>query len=140
MHQNRRLLLEKNLSIAKAPIFASVSHTISLTQQAGRLFDNLNLSNDLLLTQELLSIKLGVASNTLTLSQVIAAIRRNIPEESTLVLSDDVATNVDYVRSLVNTLVLTHSVTGYLANRIPPPVPGVCPEEPLEAFTLEEVP
>lgn len=140
MHQNRRLLLQKKLSIAKAPIIANVSNTIVFTQQAGRLWEELGVSNDLLLTQELLSIKLGIASNTLVLSQVIAAIRRNVPESSTLVLTDLVATNVDYVRSLANTLILTQSVTGYLSNRIPPPVPGVCPEEPLEAFTLEEVP
>ena len=138
MHQNRRLLLQKKVTAAKSPIIASVSNTIVFTQQAGRPFTQ-DVSNDILLTQELLSIKLGIASNTLALSQVIAAIRRNVPEESTLVLTQAVGSNVDYVRSLVNTLVLTQSVTGYLANRIPPPVPGVCPEEPLEPFTLEEV-
>ena len=139
MKQNRRLLLGKKASIAKAAIFVSAENTLVLSDQAGRPFTQ-SVSNDILFTQELLSVKLGIASNTLALSQVIAAIRRNVPEESTLVLSDAVGTNVDYVRSLSNTLSLTQTMTGYLANRIPPPVPGVCPEEPLEPFTLEEVP
>jgi len=112
-----------------------VSSTINFSQIAGRLFSQ-SVSNSLLFTQELLSVKLGIASNTLALSQVLAGVRRNVPEESELVLSDAVATNVDYVRSLISTLNLTQSVTGYLSNRIE----NASCEDPIEAFTLEEVP
>ncbi len=134
MQQNRLLLFDDRNILPRTAIFAVVSSTINFTQIVGRPFDE-NVSSNLLLTQELLSVKLGIASNTLALSQVIAAIRRNVPEESELDLTQSVATSVDYVRSPSNTLNLTQSVTGYLSNRIE----NASCEDPIEDFTLEEV-
>lgn len=134
MQQNRLLLFEKDTAVSRTAITASVSSTINLSQIVGRPFDE-SVSSNLLFTQELLSVKLGIASNTLVLSQVLAGVRRNVPEESELALTDAVATNVDYVRSLISTLNLTQSVTGYLSNRIE----NASCEDPIEDFTLEEV-
>lgn len=132
MHQNRRILLQKKLSIAKAPIFVSVSNDLVLTQSVGRIWDQ-GLFSTLDLTQLLLSLKLGVAINTLTLSQVLAVLREN-PTEQTLVLSDLAASNVDYNRSLVNTLSCTQTVTAFISNRFV----GDC-EDSTDPFTLEEI-
>jgi hypothetical protein len=140
MKQNKRILLKKKApAVAKAAILASAENTLVLDQQAGRIWEELNVSNDLNLSHQAESIKPESVSNTLALSQSISGIRRNLTEDGELVITDDVDTQVDYTRSVDNTLALTHSVTGYLANRIPPPVPGVCPEEPIEPFTLEEI-
>jgi hypothetical protein len=140
MKQNKRLLLKKKApSAAKAAIFGEAENTLVLDQSAGRIWEEVGVSNDLLLSHQAESIKSESVSNTLALTDAASGDRRNPAEEHDLVLSDALGTQVDYTRSLSNTLALTHSVTGYLANRIPPPVPGVCPEEPLEGFTLEEI-
>lgn len=138
MHQNRRLLLEgASLAHLDAAIFIEIEQTINLSQIVGRGFDE-SLSDTLVLTQDLESVKPGIAANTLALTQAVVEDTEN-PSENDLVLSQVLGHNADYVRSLENTIPLTQSAAGYLANRIPVPVPGVCPEEPLEGFTLEEV-